>query len=258
MTLFTAQTDFTEPGELALFIDDSEVSLLEAQMEETGFPPPADGGRVPDPALQRPAVVARRRRIPMGERAPMNDLMAWNADATRMPARMHSQYLRRLFLNDDQRGRYPVGGKPVALSDIELPVFCVATSPTTSRPGARCKLHYLVPTEISFVLTSGGHNAGIVSEPAARGAVSCAPAGRAATTSRRTTGSSARPSRKARGGRSGATGSPRHRACANRRRHRCPDYPRSTTRRAAYDANEGSERTLYGLDEALTTADPEP
>ncbi|MBB6592685.1 hypothetical protein V4C85_15945 [Ralstonia solanacearum] len=64
----------------------------------------------------------------MGDRAPMSDLMARNAGATRLPARMHRQYPRRLLLdNDRSEGRYPVGGKPVALSDIGLPVFMVGT-----------------------------------------------------------------------------------------------------------------------------------
>lgn len=168
MTLFTAQTDFTEPGELALFIDESEVSLLEAQMEETGF---LTAGQMAGAfQILRSNDLLWSRIVGeylMGERAPMNDLMAWNADATRMPARMHSQYLRRLFLDDDlSEGRYPVGGKPVALSDIELPVFCVATLTDHVAPWRSVyKLHYLVPTEITFVLTSGGHNAGIVSEP---------------------------------------------------------------------------------------------
>jgi polyhydroxyalkanoate synthase len=84
-----------------------------------------------------------------------------------MPARMHGQYLRRLFLNDDlSEGRFPVGGKPVSLVDIDVPVFCVATLTDHVAPWRSVyKLHYLSPTEITFVLTSGGHNAGIVSEP---------------------------------------------------------------------------------------------
>jgi len=168
MTLFTAQTDFTEPGELALFIDESEVSLLEAQMAETGF---LTAGQMAGAfQLLRSNDLLWSRIVGeylMGERAAMNDLMAWNADATRMPARMHSQYLRRLFLNDDlSEGRYPVRGKPVSLSDIDLPVFCVATLTDHVAPWRSVyKLHYLVPAEITFVLTSGGHNAGIVSEP---------------------------------------------------------------------------------------------
>ena len=168
MTLFTAQTDFTEPGELALFIDESEVSLLEAQMAETGF---LTAGQMSGAfQILRSNDLLWSRIVGeylMGERAPMGDLMAWNADATRMPARMHSQYLRRLFLNDDlSEGRYPVAGKPVSLSDIDVPVFCVATQTDHVAPWRSVyKLHYLTPTEITFVLTSGGHNAGIVSEP---------------------------------------------------------------------------------------------
>ncbi len=168
MTLFTAQTDFTEPGELALFIDESEVSLLEAQMAETGF---LTAGQMSGAfQILRSNDLLWSRIVGeylMGERAPMRDLMAWNADATRMPARMHSQYLRRLFLNDDlSEGRYPVAGKPVSLSDIDIPVFCVATQTDHVAPWRSVyKLHYLTPTEITFVLTSGGHNAGIVSEP---------------------------------------------------------------------------------------------
>ena len=103
----------------------------------------------------------------LGERQPMNDLMAWNADTTRMPARMHSQYLRRLFLNDDlSEGRYLVKGQPVSLGSLRLPMFCVGTVSDHVAPWRSVyKLHHLAPGEITFVLTSGGHNAGIVSEP---------------------------------------------------------------------------------------------
>ncbi len=168
MTLFTAQTDFTEPGELALFIDEGEVSLLEAQMEEVGY---LTAGQMAGAfQLLRSYDLLWSRIVGeylMGERAPMNDLMAWNADTTRMPARMHSQYLRQLFLNDAlSEGRYRVGGRPVALSDIDTPVFAVATLTDHVAPWRSVhKLHYLLPSEIHFVLTNGGHNAGIVSEP---------------------------------------------------------------------------------------------
>jgi polyhydroxyalkanoate synthase len=168
MTLFTAQTDFTEAGELGLFIDESEVSLLEAQMAETGY---LTAGQMAGAfQMLRSYDLMWSRMVGeylMGERAPTIDLMAWNADATRMPATMHGQYLRRLFLNDDlSEGRFPVGGKPVSLGDIDVPVFCVATLTDHVAPWRSVyKLHYLCPTEITFVLTSGGHNAGIVSEP---------------------------------------------------------------------------------------------
>ena len=171
MTLLTAQTDFSEPGELALFIDESEVSLLEAQMQVTGY---LSAGQMAGAfQILRSYDLFWSRMIEeylMGVRPQINDLMAWNADSTRMPARMHGEYLRKLFLNNDlSSGRYTVAGKTVSLSDIVIPVFCVATSSDHVAPWQSVyKLHYLTATEITFVLASGGHNAGIVSEPGHR------------------------------------------------------------------------------------------
>ncbi len=168
MTLFAAQTDFTEPGELALFIDNSQVSLLEAQMAETGY---LTGDQMAGAfQMLRSYDLLWSRMVNeylMGDRAPMNDLMAWNADTTRMPAKMHSQYLRRLFLNDDlSEGRYPVNGKPVTLGDITLPTFMVGTVTDHVAPWRSVyKLQQLSPAENTFVLTNGGHNAGVVNPP---------------------------------------------------------------------------------------------
>jgi polyhydroxyalkanoate synthase len=103
----------------------------------------------------------------MGERAQMTDMMAWNADTTRMPYRMHTQYLRRLFLNNDlAEGRYRVRGRPIAVSNIRWPMFCVGTASDHVAPWRSVyKIHLLTSAEITFALTTGGHNAGIVSEP---------------------------------------------------------------------------------------------
>lgn len=168
MTLFAAHTDFVDPGELGLFIDEAQISLLDAQMAETGYLT----ARQMAGAFQmlRSYDLLWSRMVGdylMGDRAPLNDLMAWNADTTRMPARMHGEYLRRLFLNNDlSEGRYPVRGKPVSLADITLPVFVVGTETDHVAPWRSVyKLHHLCPAELTFVLTSGGHNAGIVSPP---------------------------------------------------------------------------------------------
>ncbi|WP_426399623.1 PHA/PHB synthase family protein [Ralstonia sp. R-29] len=169
MTLFAAQTDFCEPGELGLFIDEAQVSLLEAQMAQTGYLRASQMAGAFQMLRSYDLLWSRIvGEYLLGDRAPMNDLMAWNADATRMPARMHGQYLRHLFLNDDlSEGRYPVGGKPVLLSDIDLPTFVVGTLTDHVAPWRSVyKLHHLTDAELTFVLTSGGHNAGIVSPPA--------------------------------------------------------------------------------------------
>jgi polyhydroxyalkanoate synthase len=103
----------------------------------------------------------------LGEVDRMNDLMAWNADGTRLPARMHSEYLRAFYVRDDlAENRYRVDGRPVSLADLKCPIFLVGTMTDHVAPWRSVyKLHYLTPAEITFVLTSGGHNAGIVNPP---------------------------------------------------------------------------------------------
>ena len=168
MSLFAAQTDFSEPGELALFIDESQLNLLEAQMAETGYLKASQMAGAFQMLRSYDLLWSRMvNEYLLGDRAPMNDLMAWNADATRMPAKMHSQYLRRLFLNDElSEGHYPVGGKPVSLGGITLPTFMVGTVTDHVAPWRSVfKLHLMSPAEITFALTSGGHNAGIVNPP---------------------------------------------------------------------------------------------
>ena len=168
LTLFAAQTDFSEPGELGLFIDESQLSLLEAQMREKGYL------RADQMAgafqMLRPYDLLWSRMVQAylkGQPSEPSALMAWNADATRMPARMHSQYLRQLFLrNDLAEGRYEALGQVVALSDLTLPMYIVGTETDHVAPWRSVfKLHHLSPAEIRFVLTSGGHNAGIVNPP---------------------------------------------------------------------------------------------
>jgi polyhydroxyalkanoate synthase subunit PhaC len=92
---------------------------------------------------------------------------AWNADATRLPARMHSEYLRRLYLHNDlAEGRYLAGGRWVTLSHIGAPLFVVGTERDHVSPWRSVyKIHALANTPVSFVLTSGGHNVGIVNAP---------------------------------------------------------------------------------------------
>ncbi|MFD3191854.1 PHA/PHB synthase family protein [Sedimentitalea sp. HM32M-2] len=172
MTLLAAQTDFSEAGELTLFINESQVSFLEDVMAAQGY---LDASQMMSAfqVLRSNDLIWSRmiRTYLLGDKdAPMNDLMAWNADTTRMPARMHSEYLRHMFLNNDlAAGRYRAGGHEVSLRDIRIPVFGVGTESDHIAPWKSVfKIHAMGHAEVTFVLTNGGHNAGVVSEPGHR------------------------------------------------------------------------------------------
>jgi polyhydroxyalkanoate synthase len=172
LTLLAAQTDFTQAGELMLFIDESQVAYLEDMMWSQGF---LDTRQMSGAFhLLRSNDLIWSRMVHdylMGERSPLTDMMAWNADATRMPYRMHSEYLRGLFLeNSLAEGRFKVDGHAVSLEAITVPVFAVGTEHDHIAPWQSVfMIHNLVDAEVTFALTSGGHNAGIISPPGTTG-----------------------------------------------------------------------------------------
>jgi len=168
LSLFAAQTDFTEAGELQLFITEAQLAFLEDLMWRQGYLDTTQMAGAFQMLRSNDLIWSRMiRRYFIGEQEHPNDLMSWNQDATRMPFRMHAEYLRHLFLHNDlAEGRLNAGGRPIAISDISVPFFVVGTERDHIAPWHSVhKLHLLNRGSINFVLTSGGHNAGVVSEP---------------------------------------------------------------------------------------------
>ena len=172
ISLLASQVDFSDPGELGLFINESQIAFLEDMMATRGYLK-ADQMLGAFQLLRSNDLIWSRvvRHYLLGERTHDNPLMAWNADATRMPAKMHSEYLRRLFLkNELAKGLFKVDGACVALTDIRCPVYCVATETDHVSPWPSVfKLQLLTDTDVTFVLTNGGHNGGMLSEPGHKG-----------------------------------------------------------------------------------------
>jgi polyhydroxyalkanoate synthase len=168
VSLFASQLDFSEAGEIARFISESQISFLDKLMWKQGFLGIDNMGQSfaflrPGDLVYGPLV----DRYLKGNEATPNDLMSWNADGTRMPYRMHSEYLNALYLNNElARNRFAVDGRPVSLRDITVPLFNLGTETDHVAPWESVyKINFLTSSEVTCCLTSGGHNAGVISGP---------------------------------------------------------------------------------------------
>jgi poly[(R)-3-hydroxyalkanoate] polymerase subunit PhaC len=168
ITLMAAQVDFAEAGELLLFVDESQVAFIEDLMWSQGY--------LDRPQMTRTFATIRAEdliytravnRYFLGREDLPTDLGVWNGDTTRMPARMHSEYLRGLFLeNRLSAGRFAVEGRVIALKDVAAPLFVVGTETDHIAPWRSVyKTQLFTDGDLTFVLTRGGHNGGILSEP---------------------------------------------------------------------------------------------
>lgn len=172
MTLFAAQTDFQDAGELQLFIDENQLTYIEDIMWEKGY---LDGSQMAGAFSMLRSIDLIWSRLVydylLGKRQEVSDLMAWDYDTTRMPYKMHSEYLRSLFLNNDLvEGRFKILDDTINLADIRVPTFVVSTIKDHIAPWKSVyKIHYFIDSDITFVLTNAGHNTGIVNKPGESG-----------------------------------------------------------------------------------------
>jgi polyhydroxyalkanoate synthase len=173
LSLLAAQTDFDDAGELLLFIDESQLSLLEDMMLTQGY---LEARQMSGAfyALRSNDMLWSQLvdRYLIAKPKPLGPLDAWLADATRMPARMHGEYLRGLFLeNSFAHGRYETPGGAVAMKDITTPVFALGAERDHIAPWRSVyKIELYGSTDTTFVLTGGGHNTSVVSPPGKAGA----------------------------------------------------------------------------------------
>ena len=168
ITLFAALTDFSEAGEIRQFLGSSQLEFLEKLMWRKGNLGSENMGGA-FAALRASDLIYGNsvNRYYLGNDAKPNALMFWNADGTRMPYRMHSEYLQMLYMeNQLARNAFIVDGEPVSLSDIRVPLFILGTETDHVTPWQSVyKTVASTQCEATFTLTNGGHNAGVVSGP---------------------------------------------------------------------------------------------
>ncbi|MEY3200562.1 MAG: hypothetical protein RIR70_112 [Pseudomonadota bacterium] len=170
-TFFTTLLDFSQPGELGVFLDEKSVEGLEKKMSERGYLDGSDMASTFNMLRSNDLIWSFVVNNYLMGRDPFPfDLLFWNSDSTRMPCRMHSFYLRNMYL--ENRLREPGGiallGTPIDLSLIKAPTYFISTQEDHIAPwrttylGAR-----LMQGDTRFVLGGSGHIAGIVNPPAA-------------------------------------------------------------------------------------------
>lgn len=170
-TYFVTLTDFKEPGDLGVFIDDEQIASIEKRMEETGYLDAADMAmsfnmlRAND--LIWSFVVSNYL---LGKEPFPFDLLYWNADSTRMPRAMHSFYLRKMYLENklSAPGGLSLAGVPIDLRTVDVPTYMVSCREDHIAPWkSTFAATQLFSGPTRFALSGSGHIAGVVNPPAA-------------------------------------------------------------------------------------------
>jgi polyhydroxyalkanoate synthase subunit PhaC len=164
-TMFATQVDFSDPGDLKIFVDDEQLKSVEQKMSAKGY---LDGAQMAGAFnMLRPNELIWSYFVNnyLKGKEPMPfDLLVWNSDATRMPAANHSFYLRNCYLeNNLTRGRMVIGGKTLDLSKVTIPIYELAAREDHIAPAKSVFIgaqHFGGP--VRYVMAGSGHIAGVV------------------------------------------------------------------------------------------------
>lgn len=171
-TFFATQVDFTEAGDLQVFIDEEQIADLERQME-------ASGGVLEGSAMATTFNMLRSNELIwsyvvnnylLGREPVPFDLLYWNADATRMPAKMHLFYLRECYLrNHLAEGKMELGGVKLDLTKVEVPIYLQSSREDHIAPyHSVYKATRLFSGPVKFIVAGSGHIAGVINPPSAK------------------------------------------------------------------------------------------
>ncbi|MGH1349284.1 MAG: PHA/PHB synthase family protein [Methyloligellaceae bacterium] len=167
-SFLTTQVDFSDAGDLLVFIDDDQLSSLENLMSENGY---LDGSRMcavfnfmRPKDLVWPYVI---NNYMLGKKPFPFDLLYWNQDSTRMPAANHAFYLREFYKNNNLADRkLVIDGTPLDLSKVKIPIYELASKEDHIAPARSVyRGSRLFGGMVKFVLAGSGHIAGVVNPP---------------------------------------------------------------------------------------------
>ena len=168
-SFFVTLQDFSEPGELGIFTEEGQIALIEKKMAKTGYLPSEMMGNTFNMLRSNDLIWSFViQNYLMGERPKPFDLLYWNSDSTRMPYKMHSEYLRNMYLENNlvKPGSLKIKGHGLNLSKIEVDTYSVGTENDHIVPWRSAfKVKNLFSGTVRFILGNSGHIAGIVSPP---------------------------------------------------------------------------------------------
>lgn len=168
-TFLTTLLDFSEPGELGVFIDEEQINMLEKHMKIKGY---LDGRIMASVfnALRANDLIWSSfiNNYLKGEKPKPFDLLYWNSDSTNIPEKVHSFYLRNMYLNNNlsNPGKIKIADTSLDLSKIAFPCYLLATQDDHIVPWKTSyKSKQLLNGPVKFVLASSGHVAGVINPP---------------------------------------------------------------------------------------------